>query len=348
MRSASSASVSLRNGSLSDKDFDLVDNWRDGFDKYNQLVTNQVSKDVAYKSEDFMKICKILTKKKDVGGNFVHGLPEAVLDLALLWCPAEKMLRKPFGCAEPSWSWMGWEGAVNFPFDPNNCPDIRRVEGNYLISEIQRFSVGPASDPYTVRREKKHRLRIGFKNDDSGIPWRGVKPPSEESNTLRFRAWAIPAENFYSWQLTDELKAEIACTELSCTENADGTPGPACGVIMDYKDLIDIPVTEEACTFEFVLLSRSRRCEDKAVISDSAPNTAHLSGTPVWRGDHFDRSKQIEDFDEKVYPKGEWNMLNVMLVQHFKEGYAERVSIARIHEDVWKARKPAQKDFVLK
>ncbi|KAF2690006.1 hypothetical protein K458DRAFT_289356 [Lentithecium fluviatile CBS 122367] len=336
-RLRSSPSISPEAGPLQEKDFKQVEGWTNGFDKYNQLVTNQISKDQSYPPEDFAKICKMLTKK--CGGHFVHGLPESVLDFALLWCPAEKMHRKPIGCTEPSWSWIGWEGAVNFPFDPTNCPDVRRAAGDYFRSEIGSFRVGPESAPYTMRRamKEKDKLRIRYYNDCK--PLQGVTPSLDESNTLRFNAYTISAESFSVEQLDFEGKV-IPCSELLDDKNQQ------CGVLMDYSELITIPVLQQ-CNFEFVLLSRNRYCEPTAEIKRPASTTAHPSGTPIWDGERFVWDRRVNDFDEK-YEEGEWCMLNVMLIQHMPEGFAERVAIARIHEKAWKACNPIKKNIVLK
>lgn len=315
-----------------------MEGWIDGFDKYNQLITNQISKDKSHQSTEFAKICKILTKQ--CGGQFVHGLPESVLDLALLWCPAERMHRKPVDATEPSWSWIGWEGAVNFPFDPTNCPDARRAVGDYFKSEIGNFRIGPESTPYTMRRAKKDRLRIEYLSDFQ--PPRGVagEPPSDESNTLRFSAFTISANDFNVEQLSIDDK-DIPCSEL--LDNRE----KQCGVIMDYSDLLTVHVSTK-CDFEFVLLSRNRRCEPAAQLRWPAATTAHPPGTPVWDGERFVWDQQVVDFDETILEEGEWKMLNVMLIQHMGEGYAERVAIGKIHEDTWKARKPVKRNIVLR
>ena len=228
---------------------------------------------------------------------------------------------------------------MNYPFDPINCPDIRKVEGDYFKSEIARFHNGSESAPYTMRRAKKERLRIQYEFDSH--PPRGKEPSTDESNTLRFSAMTISAEGFGLEQLSLDDGTEIACTELLDAEEKK------CGVIMDYKDLISADVLEP-CKFEFVLLSRNRRCEPDANTRRPAATTAHPPGTPVWNGERFIWNQHIIDFDETVYPEGEWKMLNVMLIQHMKEGFAERVAIARIHEDAWKARNPIKKPIVLK
>src|SRR5205814_9120141 len=40
--------------------------------------------------------------------NFLHGLPEAFFDLALLWQPEFEICRRDESF--PSWSWQGWIG----------------------------------------------------------------------------------------------------------------------------------------------------------------------------------------------------------------------------------------------
>jgi hypothetical protein len=351
-RSSSSASFTkvFARSSSQEKEFAQAENWKDGFVKYNKLVTNQVSKDAANESEKFAKTCKILTKKESVGGHFVHGLPEAVLDLALLWCPAERMLRKPIEDLEsdqPSWSWMGWEGAVNFPFDPNSSPDICRVKGEFFESFIKRFTVGSTLSTYAMRRDKRSdekkdsKLRIRCPADNLLA---GAKPPSAGSNALRFETYTTAAENFFTTQMKNKHGAEIPCTQIQ-----DGEEGPVCGVIMDYEDQLGKSTeSPHSSTFEFILLSRNRRCDFASHSNPPASNIAHPPGTPSWAGDRFSWEEQIEDFDEKVYPKGEWNMLNVMLIQHLEEGFAERVAIARIHEDAWNKRPRVKKQILLK
>jgi hypothetical protein len=48
-----------------------------------------------------------------------------------------------------------------------------------------------------------------------------------------------------------------------------------------------------------------------------------------------------------VFEDGPWKMLNVMLVK-WDAGVAERVAIARIHEDAWMAGGPTRRDVVLR
>lgn len=336
LRSSSRASsTGLEAEPLGEKEFKQVDSWLDAFDKYNQLVTNQVSRDPSYPPEKFAKLCEILTKKCE-GGGFVHGLPEALFDLALLWCPAERQIRKEVSTKEPSWSWTGWKGAVNFPFDPTNCPDVRQLTGNFFKSEIARFNIGPEDRPYTLRRETR-RVRIQYPYD----PAAEGSDRNTNSNTLRFKAHVISADSFTAHQLGDENNKDIACSELVDYQ------GHHCGNIMDYKELFGRP-TNKPGPFQFVLLSRNRHCEPATVTRKPVASTIHPPGTPMWDGERFLWDKQLEEFDANIFEDGEWKMLNVMLIQWQEEGYFERVAIARMHEDAWKAQNPVRKDIVLR
>jgi hypothetical protein len=55
----------------------------------------------------------------------------------------------------------------------------------------------------------------------------------------------------------------------------------------------------------------------------------------------------VDDFDAKPFAPGPWKMLNVMIIRWHGD-HAERVAIARIHEDAWLKLNPKRKDIVLR
>jgi hypothetical protein len=73
----------------------------------------------------------------------------------------------------------------------------------------------------------------------------------------------------------------------------------------------------------------------------------HPPGTPVWNGERFVWDEVVVDFDAKYFKDGPWKMLNVMIIRWHGD-YAERVAIARIHEDAWLQLSPVRKDIVLR
>jgi hypothetical protein len=335
-RLRSSSNISLTNDlPLQESDFKQIGDWFEGFDRYNQLVTTKTSTKQAGSPEEFSKICNILSK--NCGGRFVHGLPEAVFDLALLWCPAEPLQRTD--AQEPSWSWKGWEGAVNFPLDPTNCPDILslpRNEGEWFRSEILHYHVGPQAAPYTIRREKKDRnLRIQYP------PYfhapRGYDA-SADSDTLRFAAQTISADSFGAEQIQFDGK-DIPCSQLINNQ------GQHSGVILDFEESISAP--SSTGPFEFVLVSRNLRREPATHTRRPAVPTIHPPGTPIWHGGRFVWDQEVADYDEDVFAAGPWKMLNVILIKWVGE-HAERVAVARIHEDAWLQCAPIKKEIVLR
>lgn len=239
---------------------------------------------------------------------------------------------------EPTWSWAAYDGPVNFPFDPTSCPDVYRTprsEGECFRSEIVNLHVGPEESPYTVRREKCNSLRIKYPpyfhapfGSDSSI----------ESNTLRFTAKTISAEGFNAEQLHYQDK-EIPCSRLLNDKEQ------LCGVIMDFESSISEP--SSTGPFEFVLLSRNLRLEPATQTRKPVIPTVHPPGTPIWDGERFAWDEEVVDFDDELFEPGPWKMLNVMLIKWVGE-HAERVAIARIHEDVWEQQSPTKKDIILR
>jgi hypothetical protein len=311
-------------------------NWFYGFQKYNHFVTTTLSPTQTYPSQEFAKVSKSLSK--NCGGQFLHGLPEAAFDFSLLWCPAGKLSRRD-DVDEPSWSWSAYAGPINFPFDPTSCPDIYttpRSEGELFRSEIVNLYIGPESSPYTVRREKKcNSLRTKYP------PYfhapRG-SDASSESKILRFTSSTISAEGFTAEQLRHQNK-EIPCSQLINDKDQH------CGVIMDFESSISEP--SSAGPYEFVLLSRNLRREPAMQTRKPTLNTMHPPGTPIWDGERFVWDEEVVDFDEEHFEPGPWKMLNVMLIRWNGE-HAERIAIARIHEDAWLQRSPVKKDVVLR
>lgn len=338
-RLRSPSSASLASNKSQDVDFSEVENWFYGFRKYNQLVTTKISPEQAYPSSEFSKASKALTK--NLGGQFIHGLPEATFDLSLLWCPAGTLTRKTDG-NEPSWSWTAYDGPVNFPFDHTSCPDyykIPRTETELFRSEIVNFHIGPAKDPYTIRREKGEKLRMKLpswfhapRGSDSSI----------ESNTLRFTAATISADRFRADPLVCEeegiMVKQLHCSELSNDQNQH------CGVFMEGPSILE---PSEDGPFEFVLLSRNLRAKHDEETRKPKVPTMHPPGTPVWDGECFVWDLEVTDFDETLYEPGPWKMLNVMLIKWVGD-YAVRLAIARIHEDAWNAESPVRKEIVLR
>ncbi|KAJ4983930.1 heterokaryon incompatibility protein [Stagonosporopsis vannaccii] len=331
IRSVSNASVPK--DASKELDFKEVDEWFTGFQRYNQLITQT---EQPYRSSEFTKASKQLTK--NCGGNFIHGLPEALFDFSLLWCPADASTSR--NTDEPSWSWTSHAGPINFPFDPTSCPDtytLPRDTGEIFRSEVQNYLIGPQSTPYTIRRDKHNSLRIRYP------PYfhapRGTDP-TLDSCTLRFSALAISADGFTASQLHYQ-GAEMPCSQLIDPE------GHHVGVVMAHETSISAPHYDGP--FEFVLLSRNKRVDPAEHTRKPQVATMHPPNTPVWDGERFVWDEEVVDFDEEIFQNGEWCVLNVLLIRWDEaRGVAERVAVARLHEDAWAKLGPQRKEVVLR
>ncbi|CBY00508.1 hypothetical protein LEMA_P016380.1 [Plenodomus lingam JN3] len=326
---ASTASNKSQDSSLGE-----VENWFYGFRQYNQMVSAKALGEQVITLQEFTKATKALTKS--CGGQFLHGLPEAVFDFSLLWCPAGKLSRTSED--EPSWSWKAFDGPVIFPFDPTTSPDVYttpRSEGEWFRSELLTLHTGPKSAPYTIRREKCPSLRIKYTPYFHAPCGSNAHP---ESQTLRFTAAAIPADGFTAEQL------HYRDQEIPCSQLLDDTD-QHCGVIMDFESHISRPCSTGP--FEFILLSRSLRRTPSEHARRPASPLMHPPGTPIWDSAHFVWDEEVAEFDERLFEAGPWSMLNVMLIK-WVDGYAERVAIARIHEAVWALKGPVRRDVVLR
>jgi hypothetical protein len=331
LRSSSSASSLGGKSRIDDND---IHDWFQGFRRYNELVTTEISPNHSYDPSAFAKATKMLTK--NCGGQLIHGIPEAAFDFGLLWCPTSELTRRD-NTNEPTWSWTAFHGAVNFPLDPTTCPDISNApksDGEIFRSEITNFHIGPATAQYTIRREKNASLRTKYppyfhapRGSDASI----------ESNILRFSAYTISADPFHSAQLHHN-GAEIPCSQLFNAKNRH------CGVIMDRLSALDEP--SPIGPFEFVLLSRNLCREPVSHTRRPTNSVIHPPGTPIWDGERFLWDEVVAEHDEG-FEEGEWKMLNVMLIR-WDGDVAERVAIARMHEDAWEEMGPVRKEVVLR
>ncbi|KAJ4295383.1 hypothetical protein N0V90_007395 [Kalmusia sp. IMI 367209] len=349
--SSTGTTVDSTSKPLTEDSFKEAEGLFNALERYNEFITNEVSVDQNFSEKRLAGIQKILRKSHGCG--VISDLPESLFDIALLWCPADDLTRKPADANEPSWSWRGWNGAINFPFDPLTCPDVRTdgAPKTFFVSLIRSFNLGPTAgnEVYTVRNrpEKLYRRRIEYP-DGRWIPT-GDQLPALESGTLRFTtkklsAAAFQMEQLYYYEGQDE---PLICTGLRDSQNRK------CGAIMDYEKNIRAHDGE----LHLILLSISVRV--KSSPRDFKINTAHPSGIPIWRNGGFLGEDEIGDADES-YESGEFKMYNVMLIQEFnfedqtlpngqvkKQPIARRVAVGRIHEAAWNAANPETANIVL-
>ncbi|UKZ94139.1 uncharacterized protein TrAFT101_009026 [Trichoderma asperellum] len=123
--------------------------------EYCRLVVEYTGRDMSYASDRLLGISGVLgVLQREFGLNFIHGLPEGIIYMALLWQPRNKLKRVPKDPKTslplfPSWSWTGWTGPVGYE-DWNTFNDMPEIEDR--AKRVKSFAklalVGPKELEY--------------------------------------------------------------------------------------------------------------------------------------------------------------------------------------------------------
>lgn len=85
------------------------------FKEYAQLVQQYSSRQISYDFEILNAVAGLShVLELCFKGPMRQGLPQTLLDAAILWRPAERLASRDCS-AIPSWSWAGWRGEVKYP-----------------------------------------------------------------------------------------------------------------------------------------------------------------------------------------------------------------------------------------
>jgi hypothetical protein len=131
-------------------------------------------------------------------GRFLYGLPEFWFDIALNWGSSAANLKRRVPSALhrsfqqpyqlPSWSWIGWAGYLQFPFDAALEGNLHRYHSCYTEPVTEWYTM---SDPTSTDRRKIgsgwYDYRLSARNSSSILPagwnriWENEGDPEGES-----------------------------------------------------------------------------------------------------------------------------------------------------------------------
>ena len=154
---------------------------------YKDLVTAYTPRNMGNvydKLAAFDGIGKVL--ERCLNSELIYGLPESLLDLALLWHP-KTTLSKVSGPRFPSWSWAGWKGAVEYPEQHGVSKGARR---DLHEDESRPERLRPLNRWYRATEEGLfepiNTYGVGIKEalQTGNLPdgWKGFLAPSESRN----------------------------------------------------------------------------------------------------------------------------------------------------------------------
>ena len=299
--------------------------WLQGFDVYGSLVKSYTKKRLSYPSDilnAFSGIGKVLEQR--YGGWMVYALPEAILDLALLWTPGDITIQRrkflPSATSQqatlPSWTWAAWEGSVNFTL-PQNIIWSSSPKRPSLRIEIGMFSIGSRSDFRPVDRQ----VGLDFIEHPVCAPHSPEQSHKHEAGeeVLYFWTVATQANEFkVLGQQLYHLQEPMPATRILDQQ------GRHCGLLLHYEKVVSIEKWTSKHVYEFVVLSTAAFLEPKpgAAVSIRFDINNGIVHEPI--------------FDCRFYrlAEGETGFVNVMLIEWCGD-FAERVAIGCIHKEAW-------------
>jgi hypothetical protein len=247
----------------------------DDFPIYQRLVEEYTTRNMSLLSDilnAFSAVMAALTQRFDWA--FTFGLPDKVIDLALLWTPVDELQPRETSKSFPSWSWAGWLGKVHFkdmfaPLALYSVHEIFRTSTTLEFLKLPQYPAFLKISAETVRassflfRKPNRRLRRPYYD---GFVSRNTWFIKDKSNPRFYRRCGI----LYACQDMDSMWNnscdEVKLVLLSCWQRANSMTqyGPVIS-LWDEPNLRtdDEPLFEPAfdskewSTYNFLLIQKS-------------------------------------------------------------------------------------------
>ena len=183
---------------------------------YTGLITEYTLKHLTFPGDILRSFSGIgATMEKMCGWQFVSGLPESLLEYALLWSQTDGSLQRRSensGDVFPSWSWAGWTGPVHYA-------TIYRTEPSYepfladMLSLICELHIYDGKTSRFIQSSAATNLQLNMGEDKAPLTdvpqWLDrFRTMQISRNVLIFRARTSP---FHSFRQFLFLSSPIQC-----------------------------------------------------------------------------------------------------------------------------------------
>ena len=282
-------------------------------------------------------------------GDFLFGLPETELDIALLWQPASLIRRRVHPKTQkplfPSWSWTGWIGEVKYSWTKHQLDDNSMVEWQCMDLEKESIRFCTSDELRSPNGIDHHRWH--YVPNEKGPPhyyhpdepdiW-CLHPVAEKEERRNFRLIQPGSHVLIFRAYTAVFRISLtSCTSLG--EPLDdrigfthslaifGSDGFIAGRVLMPRQLIG---KLKSPYQEFVCLSRRRRnlSDNSPVPKDefkAVPNQVTLYPC------NYSLDAIEAEFDPRRYNLGmPWCLFNVMMIARDGD-FAERVALGLMH-----------------
>lgn len=280
---------------------------------------------------------------------FHWGLPISSFDLALTWQPTEDMIRRrprtSIGVKElPSWSWVGWQGAIDgYSWNMTYPPQQRLRDGDMSAREMRALCTWS-------KEENGARIPV--------VPSQEIKPKPGDKVASRlknlFSSSGRPSHSLPSQPRLLYTRASVAVCKFG--ESIGGTrnlnyntilrqikhpwnPKKGCGSILMTASLSS--GTSDSNHWELMAISRSgtRGYSDTALKAQSPAFAQMLASYP---SNAACRSRNAEG---NVIWYDYYNVLWISTSS--KDGISRRRALGIMSIEAWAAINPRERDIVL-
>lgn len=254
---------------------------------------------------------------------FWYGLPEGYLDKALLWTLTRSHKRRDltssFDCGStdlhiPSWTWAGWDSAVEL--------------GSYFcITGIQPealwYSINKDCKLSRIETEAWYRDFEFPQNENKNVSPQG-EPPNDSSSIIKS---TIGSRNM---RPDRETLKHLACWTTLTTFLLTAKEAPLYGHSQIWTTGKNLVIADKKSQWVGSIMM------EQSWIANNLAHTKEFEFMLLSRSENIEPLIQSESeyFDERVFTKRPWCLLNVMLIQHENETVT-RLGVGFIHEDAW-------------
>jgi hypothetical protein len=349
--------------------------WDRGFAFYAELIQEYSWKTLSFPEDVLNAFSGLLNALETHSGwNFIHGLPEQLIDWALLWIPAGFHQRRPPPNSGPllqfpSWSWIGWIGPITF----NLSYTYTLTELSSLLAnvELETFQ-GNTSNFIEIQRSIREKDGPDESHRSEGIEAKSFnlatlkKNDSLPGNILRFTAMTISTALFQTkniplWRWNAEIHSDRRATKLEQTgvsiTSSTGLAGLFLGISLDflrhYKwSHLRMVAISEVNTFHRkaeLSIEPSETCRDQR--SEVPPRPLPSADIPFWDAyrdwmHHGNRRGGPSSFLPNSLSNPDDLFYNIMLLQR-RGPYYERVAVGQIDRHSWLEANPVKETILL-
>ncbi|KAJ5738205.1 HET-domain-containing protein [Penicillium malachiteum] len=324
------------------------------FAAYAKAIESYTSRQSTYKSDAIRALHGLLhVFQLSFKSEFIAGLPNCIIDIALLWRPTQQLKRRE---GFPSWSWAGWEGQVTY----NKPMKIERDDAGHLKSankaEFGEEGIQPLLRWHIYSESPSHSQLHRVNGHGWGIPLQG-DPPME---------WE--ASPYFAGYHNDRtvLNKQLHLSDLMYSQRQ---------YLLKSKVPHLVFVTSCVDTFQLGDSIRQHSDLEMEILNSNAPSTSTgvrarrfsitdtemqwtgsvlLDGEgPEWiyRGQHaFILISEAQWFglDQEKVDIGEFPNYSIMLVEHNREtGVSTRLGLGRVKKTAWMMANSVLKTIVL-